>query len=108
MAIYFGLDSRKSADSLKGDRKLKIAHYKDIPTDPAGEHDASKIAIRWLITEKDGAPNFSMRVIEVQQNGFSPFHNHPWEHQVFILEGEGVLVQAEKETSFSKGDVIEV
>lgn len=85
---------------------MKIAHYKDIPPDPAGEENASRIAIRWLISEKDGAPNFSMRVIEVEPGGYSPYHGHPWEHEVFILEGRGILVQEETETPFSKGDVI--
>ena len=73
---------------------------------PAGEANAAGIAVRWLITQKDGAPNFSMRVIEVEPGGYSPFHNHPWEHEVFILKGSGVLVQENQETPFSEGDVI--
>lgn len=85
---------------------MKIAHYKDIPPDPAGEEGASRIAVRWLITEKDGAPNFSMRVIELEPGGHSPYHSHRWEHEVFILEGNGVLVHEEKETAFASGDVI--
>lgn len=85
---------------------MKVAHYKDIPPDPAGEEGASRIAVRWLITEKDGAPNFSMRVIEVEPDGHSPYHSHPWEHEVFILEGSGVLVHEEKEIPFARGDII--
>jgi quercetin dioxygenase-like cupin family protein len=84
----------------------KITHYKDVPPDPAGEAGAQGIGIRWLITERDGAPNFAMRVIEVEPGGHSPFHRHPWEHEVFILEGAGMLVQEGKESPFSKGDVI--
>jgi quercetin dioxygenase-like cupin family protein len=38
--------------------------------------------------------------------GYSPYHTHPWEHEVFILEGKGTLVQGEKDVPFSKGDVI--
>jgi len=85
---------------------MKLAHYKEIAPDPAGEDNASEIAIRWLITEKDGAPNFSMRVIEVQPGGYSPFHNHPWEHEVFILHGEGALLLEDETTPISQGDVI--
>lgn len=85
---------------------MKVAHYKSIPPDASGEKDASAIAIRWVIAEKDGAPNFSMRVIEVEPGGYSPFHNHPWEHEVFILQGRGVLVQQDEETPLSQGDVI--
>jgi quercetin dioxygenase-like cupin family protein len=85
---------------------MKIAHYKAVTPDPSGEKDASGVAVRWVIAEKDGAPNFSMRVIEVDANGYTPFHGHPWEHQVFILEGSGILVQKDEETPLSKGDVV--
>jgi len=85
---------------------MKKAHYKEIPPDLAGEANASGIAIRWLITEKDGAPNFAMRVIEVEPDGYSPLHTHPWEHEVFVLHGEGTLVQDGKATPIAPGDVI--
>jgi quercetin dioxygenase-like cupin family protein len=87
-------------------REMKMMHYKDVPPDPAGEEGASDIMIRWLITERDGAPNFSMRVIEIGPGGYSPFHRHPWEHEVFVLDGCGVLVQENQATPFDKGDVI--
>lgn len=50
------------------------------------------ISIRWLLTEKDGAPNFAMRVIELQPGvEFAP-HHHPFEHEIYVLEGAGVLL----------------
>ena len=49
-----------------------------------------------------------MRVIKVDPGGYSPFHSHPWEHEVFILEGKGVLVQDGRDTPIAKGDVIYV
>jgi quercetin dioxygenase-like cupin family protein len=85
---------------------VKIAHYKETPPEPVGEADASGITVRWVISEKDGAENFSMRVFEVAPGGCSSFHKHPWEHEVFILEGTVALVQEEKVTSCSKGDVV--
>jgi len=85
---------------------MKMAHYKEIPPDPVGEEGASGITVRWVISEKDEAPNFSMRVFEVESGGYSPYHKHPWEHEVFILEGRGSLVQGGEEFPFSKGDVI--
>jgi quercetin dioxygenase-like cupin family protein len=86
--------------------EMKVAHYKEIAPDPVGEEGASGITVRWVISEKDGADNFSMRVFEVEPGGYSPYHKHPWEHEVFILEGRGSVVQGEKEVPFSKGDVI--
>lgn len=85
---------------------MKVAHYKETTPDPVGEEGASGITVRWVICEKDGAENFFMRVFEMEPGGYSPYHKHPWEHEVFIIEGRGSLVQGEKEVPFSKGDVI--
>ena len=83
---------------------MKITHYKETPPDPVGEEGASGLTVRWVIAEKDGAPNFSMRVFEVKPGGHSPYHKHPWEHEVFILEGSGCLVQGQEEFPFSRGE----
>jgi quercetin dioxygenase-like cupin family protein len=48
------------------------------------------IGIRWLITDKEGAPNFAMRVIELQPGVVFAPHQHPYEHEIYVLEGEGV------------------
>lgn len=85
---------------------MRIAHYKETPPDPVSEADASGITVRWVISEKDGAENFSMRVFEVEPGGCSSYHKHPWEHEVFILEGTVSLVQGEKVVRCSKGDAI--
>jgi quercetin dioxygenase-like cupin family protein len=85
---------------------MKKMQYKDVPADAVGEEGAAGLTIRWVIAKKDGAPNFSMRVFEVEPGGHSPFHSHPWEHEVFILEGKGTLVQANGELPISKGDVV--
>lgn len=85
---------------------MKVTHYREISPDPVAEEGASGITVRRVISEKDGADNFTMRVFEVESGGNSPYHKHPWEHEVFILEGRGSLVQGRREVPFSKGDVI--
>jgi quercetin dioxygenase-like cupin family protein len=67
---------------------------------------ASNVKVRWLITKEMGAKNFAMRLFEVQSGGYSPLHKHAWEHEVFILEGEGALFDGEKATSFKPNDVV--
>ncbi len=49
------------------------------------------IGIRWLLTEKEGAPNFAMRVIELQPGVVFTPHQHPYEHEIYVLEGQGVV-----------------
>ncbi len=66
-----------------------VKHYSEIPAQPFGP-EAPGTAIRVLLSEaQDGAPVYSMRMIEIQPGGHSPLHHHPYEHENFILEGEG-------------------
>ena len=84
---------------------MKIFHYRDVEAKDAGE-GTSKLSVRWLITKEMGAENFAMRLFEMEPGGYSPFHSHTWEHEVFILEGEGVVVGGGEERKFKAGDVI--
>ncbi|MEM0058671.1 MAG: cupin domain-containing protein [Candidatus Bathyarchaeia archaeon] len=85
---------------------MKIFHYSEVKAEEAREEGASKLKVRWLITRQTGAPNFAMRLFELEPGGHSPLHAHPWEHEVFILEGEGTVVGSEGERRFKPGDVI--
>jgi quercetin dioxygenase-like cupin family protein len=84
---------------------MKVFHYQSVEAKTADE-GALKLKVRWLITKEMGAPNFAMRLFEMEPKGHSPFHSHPWEHEVFILEGEGLLVSDEEEKKFRAGDVV--
>ncbi len=50
------------------------------------------VQIREMITAQDGAPNFAMRVFDVQPGSATPYHAHPWEHEVYIISGTGLEV----------------
>jgi quercetin dioxygenase-like cupin family protein len=84
---------------------MKVSHYTDIEAKDAGE-GTSKLTVRWLIAKETGAPNFAMRLFEMEPTGHTPLHNHPWEHEIFILEGEGVAFDGAKERAVKSGDAI--
>ena len=84
---------------------LKVFSYTDVDAEAADE-GAVKLKVRWLITKDIGAPNFAMRLFEMQPGGNSPLHTHDWEHEVFILEGEGTVVGKEGEKKFKPGDAV--
>ncbi|MBD3179469.1 MAG: cupin domain-containing protein [Candidatus Latescibacteria bacterium] len=83
--------------------ELKIDRAINIDSEEVEAEGAENVSVRWLISEKDGAPNFAMRLFEVGQGGCSPFHAHSWEHEVYILEGEGKLQFENEERDFSAG-----
>jgi quercetin dioxygenase-like cupin family protein len=41
---------------------------------------------------REGAPVYSFRVFTMEPGGNTPFHQHPYEHMNFVIEGQGVLV----------------
>jgi quercetin dioxygenase-like cupin family protein len=84
---------------------MKVFNYEKVNAKEV-EDGASRVKIRWLITKDMGAKNFAMRQFEVEPGGYSPLHTHPWEHEVFILEGEGVVFDGEKTTPFKADDVV--
>jgi len=67
---------------------FKCVHYSKVKLESMQEKDAEGIKVRWLIKQDDGAPNFAMRLFEIEPKGHSPLHSHDWEHEVFVLEGK--------------------
>ncbi len=85
---------------------MKLMHYNDVELEPVYAEGASGANIRWLIAQKDGAPNFAMRLFEVEPGGYTPFHKHAWEHEIYCVEGKGHFVTERGETPFGPGDFI--
>ncbi len=85
---------------------MKVTPYTSVTLEDVTVDGAKRTKIRWLISEKDGAPNFAMRMFEVEPGGFTPYHQHPYEHEVYILEGTGVFVTEEEELPFEPGHVL--
>ena len=67
---------------------------------------AEGVEVRWLISKEDGAENFAMRMFELAAGGHTPLHTHPHEHEVFIVEGEGVCVCEGRDHPFGAEHVI--
>lgn len=62
--------------------------------------------MRRLIAEDDGAPSFSMRLFSLDPGGFTPFHAHQHEHEVYILSGDGTLRTGDQAIPLHPGDAI--
>jgi quercetin dioxygenase-like cupin family protein len=85
---------------------MKIVHSSEVQPQPVTESGASNTTIRWLLSRPEGAPNFAMRLFELDPGGSTPLHEHAWEHEVFILEGRAEVVQDTGPTPIAPGDAI--
>ena len=67
-----------------------------------GAHNAWK---QVPLTREDGAPLYAYRVFTVEPGGYTPYHQRPYEHMNYIIEGEGVLInEAGKRQPLKAGD----
>ncbi len=83
---------------------MKHMHYTEVEEEIPAEEGVKDTTIRWLISEKDGAENFAMRVFVIQPDGHTPHHTHDWEHELFMLDGELILRSGDDRKSFKPGD----
>lgn len=86
--------------------KAKAIHYTEVPALVFGA-EAPGVTIRWVIDEpNDGAPNYALRVIEVAPGGHTPKHTHPYEHENFVVEGQGRVLIDDTWHDVGPGSVI--
>jgi quercetin dioxygenase-like cupin family protein len=83
--------------------KVNVSKVTDAPVT---EETSKGVRIKWLINEKDGAPTFLMRHFTVEAGGFTPYHQHDWEHEVYVLEGQGKVRYEDLEERIEPGDAI--
>ncbi|MBN1484090.1 MAG: cupin domain-containing protein [Chloroflexia bacterium] len=81
----------------------KVVHYSEVREEAVP--DLEGVTVRWVISKDDGAPHFAMRVFELQPGCRTPQHAHWWEHEVFVLEGQGWLWTEEGEYRVQAGTV---
>ena len=82
---------------------VKFGHYRDVEAAKVTVEGARDVTIRWLVSDRDGAPHFQMRLFEVAPGGGTPFHSHDWEHEIFIVKGSGKIVLEGGEKPFGTG-----
>jgi quercetin dioxygenase-like cupin family protein len=63
---------------------------------------ATGVTMRLMVSAQDGAPNFAMRLFEVQPGGHTPLHQHNYEHEVMIVEGEADVATGPKGEQFKR------
>lgn len=85
---------------------MKVQASKNVTQKPVDMEGSHGCKVRWLLSESDGTPNFAMREFEVAPGGYTPRHSHPYEHEVYVIAGEGVVFEGNSPHPFKAGDVI--
>lgn len=73
---------------------------------PVKMEGASGVSMRMMVGRDDGAPNFALRHFTVEPGGHSPRHQHNYEHEVYVLEGNARVEHDGEYHDLSAGDVV--
>jgi quercetin dioxygenase-like cupin family protein len=68
---------------------MQVKRALEVPAAPV--EGALGVTVRWLWAAQDGAPTFALRLFEVQPRAATPYHTHPYEHEIYVLSGQAKL-----------------
>jgi quercetin dioxygenase-like cupin family protein len=77
-----------------------------MPATPVAMPGAHNVRMQLLCGPADGCPNFAMRRFLVAPGGSTPKHQHPYEHEVLILAGQGLAFANNAEQPLQPGDAL--
>lgn len=84
---------------------MKIISLAEVKKNKVQMDGAEKAWKQVPLSREDGAPVYAYRVFTVEAGGFTPYHQHNYEHMNYIISGEGVLVNEKGErTALKAGD----
>ena len=68
-----------------------VSHVDETPAKSMEMPGLKGAAIQVLIGESQGWNYHVMRIVALDNGGYSPKHAHPWPHINYMIEGQGVL-----------------
>jgi len=80
-----------------------VGHIKDLDNIILNGNAVKNASIQVLVSPKEGWEGHVMRVLHVEENGYTPKHSHPWYHVNYVLDGQGELLIGDRVYPLSKG-----
>lgn len=69
-----------------------VSHEKEVMAAIIDSPEVQGAGMKVLIGQDQGWTDHVMRIIELEPDGYSPKHSHPWPHINYMVEGSGVLM----------------
>lgn len=84
-----------------------LNHSSEVLPEPVTKPGFTRMQARYLLVKDDGCPRYAMRLMEIGPEGCTSFHRHKEEHEMYFLEGEGILKTADNmECRVMAGDAV--
>jgi len=85
---------------------MKIIHKNDVEPKVPQMDGLKGVKLRVMVDDSDGAPNFALRVFDLDPGGNTPYHTHAWEHEVYVLSGSGYVKRETDTVDISAGTAL--
>ena len=83
---------------------MRVQNYRDVE----GIKAAPGVRMHIVAGTAEKAPTFVMRVFEIEPGSNTPHHIHPWEHEMFVVKGRGMLKTGSTEKPLKEDDAVVV
>ena len=77
-----------------------------VPKETIIEEGVRGVTKQVLIGPADGAPTFTMRQFNVEPGGYTFYHSHDFEHEIYILKGSGIARREAEEIAIEADAVL--
>lgn len=81
-----------------------LKHSEDVPSESIEKPGFKEMKARFLLTEQDGCHRYAMRLMEIGPGGCTSYHCHKEEHEMFFIEGNGVVIGENKNNLLVTGE----
>ena len=78
------------------EKRIFLVNAKKVPVEILEKSGAEKTQVQYLVDERQGSDRFALRLYTVQKGGHTPLDQHPYEHHVYVMSGEGLLKQSKQ------------
>ena len=83
---------------------MEIKSAESVQAKPVEMDGVAGVNMRMLIGPDQDAPHFNMRMFDVAPDGHTPLHSHGWEHEVYVVAGEGMVRGDGEDRPIAAGD----
>lgn len=68
---------------------MPVIKFREIELEEVNMEGAADVVKANVIGEKEGWPNYTLRLFRLAAGGYTPRHKHQWEHVNYIISGKG-------------------
>ncbi len=84
----------KLTQETVGKGRVFIVNAASVPMENLGKKGSERVSVSYLVDERQGSERFALRLYSVEKGGHTPIDRHEYEHQVYVLTGQGLLKQS--------------